>query len=257
MLSREEIIRAILQLEASDKSLAGNAVQGHSPELYRDACEAFATWEIALRYAGVVSHRRPVDKESSGELTADDVHEMIRLECANRRSLLAALIKHRVPHLHAAAIKLFESWENAVIGAGIGPEDTLERLGKKDFYDQETIVRLLRECYARGESMAQFTVMQSEYLLGISANKVIGSWSRTLEIAEIPQSRSAGVMRTWSKRSVALSLRKMASDGDCLQDDAAARSDPHLHASAIRLFGSWDEACKTIEGDLPPVEERS
>jgi hypothetical protein len=47
----------------------------------------------------------------------------------------------------------------------------------------------------------------------------------------------------------------MASDGVCVDEDAVAESDRQLYVNALRLFGSWVEACKTIEGELPPVEK--
>jgi hypothetical protein len=47
----------------------------------------------------------------------------------------------------------------------------------------------------------------------------------------------------------------MASDGVCLDEVAVAVVDRQLHVNALRLFGSWVEACKTIEGELPPVDK--
>lgn len=255
MLSREDIIRAVLELEASDKSLAAEAVEGHSPELYLDACEAFATWEIALSYAGVKSLRRAVAADSSDQLTAEDVQEMIRYECGKRNSLLCAVVKRRLPRLYVAALKFYRSWENAVISAKIGPDDTLKRLRKRQHYDAQTIVRMLRERHAKGESMVQVEVLRNHYLLGIGATRVFGSWSCALEIAEVPQTCPLRSSRAWSKRAVALILRKMASDGVCVDEDAVAESDRQLYVNALRLFGSWVEACKTIEGELPPVEK--
>ena len=256
MLSREKIIRAILQLEASDKSLAGESAKEHSPDLYRDACEAFATWEIALAYAGVRSLRRSVDTDSISCITAADVQASIRHECAIRNNLLPEFVKRRSPKLYSVAVRLLKSWENAVISAGIGPDDTLKRLKRKEFYDADTIVRLLRDRYARGEPMAQFKVLQSQYLLGLSAVRAFGTWGKALEIAEVPQCRSVNRMRSWSRRSVSLILREMLGNGESIEESSVAELDRHLYVNALRLFGSWDEACKTIEGELPPVEKR-
>jgi hypothetical protein len=46
----------------------------------------------------------------------------------------------------------------------------------------------------------------------------------------------------------------MLANGESIEESSVAELDRHLHANAIRVFGSWIEACKTIEGELPPVE---
>lgn len=104
--------------------------------------------------------------------------------------------------------------------------------------------------------MVKVAVLKSHYLLGMDATKTFGSWSLALEIAEVPQACNLRSSRTWSKRAIALILRKMASDGRSLEDVAVTEFDRNLYVNALRLFGSWDEACKTIVGDLPPVEKR-
>jgi hypothetical protein len=46
----------------------------------------------------------------------------------------------------------------------------------------------------------------------------------------------------------------MLGNGESIEESLVAELDRHLYVNALRLFGSWDEACKTIEGELPPVE---
>ena len=52
-MSREAVIRRIVQREVRTSGLTEDAVRRDEPELYQTACTLFGAWETALQYAGI------------------------------------------------------------------------------------------------------------------------------------------------------------------------------------------------------------
>jgi hypothetical protein len=52
MISREEVIRRIVECEMQGQSLTEENVLQDVPDLHQAACERFGTWDTALEYAG-------------------------------------------------------------------------------------------------------------------------------------------------------------------------------------------------------------
>ena len=52
-MTREDVIRRIVELDLQDQGLSAEFVQRNARQLHAAACEHFGTWDTALQYAGV------------------------------------------------------------------------------------------------------------------------------------------------------------------------------------------------------------
>ena len=66
-MSREDVIRRIMDRDRRNLGLAEGVVRREDTVLYASACECFATWDTALRYAGVSKQRVTRQREAGAE----------------------------------------------------------------------------------------------------------------------------------------------------------------------------------------------
>lgn len=114
-MSREAVIRRIVQREMQKCTLTEDSVRRNEPELYRTACKLFGTWETALQYAGINLRRLPAKQQYNREC----VLQKIRVLCRTGCSIKAKDNMRREYGLYAAALQYFKSWRQALQAAGI------------------------------------------------------------------------------------------------------------------------------------------
>ena len=117
-MSREDIIRRIVQREFQKQGLTEEAVLEDMPDLHQSACDHFGTWETALKYAGVNLRRLYAKHDYSREL----VRQKIRNLCLNGYNLTATRNMRRDRRLYEAARQHFGTWRQALRAAGIDLE---------------------------------------------------------------------------------------------------------------------------------------
>ena len=132
-MSREDVIRHIVHREERAQGLSDAEVLDNAPELHEAACVQFGTWETALQYAGVPSHRLYLKPEVSREQVVRGILFMCR--CAG--SLHAERFKRRHRKLYEAAKEHFGTWRGALQAAGINLENALLRLQASPFGQAE------------------------------------------------------------------------------------------------------------------------
>ena len=99
MTTREDVIRRIVERDLKGESLDRTRIQQDDPAIYKSACDKFANWETALKYAGT-KRRRPVTRV---EWTPEKVVQRMRKLCATGYSLSETRNKSRDRGFYDAA----------------------------------------------------------------------------------------------------------------------------------------------------------
>ena len=114
-MSREDIIRRIVERESQKRGLTEEAVLQDAPELHQVACEQFGAWDTALQYAGV-SLRRLYAKP---RYTREDVIQRIRTHCRRRCKPTAEYFRYHDRQLYVLARQYFGTWRQVLQAAGL------------------------------------------------------------------------------------------------------------------------------------------
>ena len=118
-MSRETVIRRIVQREMQKRGLTEEVVAREAPGLYRAACKEFGTWDTALKYAGIgVRHLYAKEKAARDQLI-----QRLRKHVARGRQLAAKDVLRRNRRLYEAARRHFGTWREALRAAGLNPAE--------------------------------------------------------------------------------------------------------------------------------------
>ena len=181
-MSRKDVIRQILQRERDGAPLAESIVREEAAELYAAACEGFATWETALQYAGIRLRGNP-KTYSQGELLREIRHLQNGL-C----NLMEDKIRERCPDLHAAAIKYFRTWDEALRTVGIDPQ-RVSKYPRCERPTPEQLIAQLIERSQRGLTLRRIDVSAEDYRFACEVRLRFGTWSEALRAAGIPKTQ--------------------------------------------------------------------
>ncbi len=124
----EKIVTLIRRAKRQGEDLSWRAVSGRRDELGRAAMAAvhpqlFGAWNAALSAAGL--QRERVSRYQ--RWTCETILETLRNRIARRKPVNGGLIQREIPGLYGAALRLFGSWDEALVGAGIPPEEIRQR----------------------------------------------------------------------------------------------------------------------------------
>ena len=185
-MSREDVIRRIVEREMQGQPLTEEAVRDDAPALYRAACEVFGTWGTALHYAGVRCCRRGFEPS-----TPEEVIQQIRRYLQMGRSPMGVFVRRRHYRLHRDALRYFGTWRRALAAAGVD----LRRAGlyktKRRPQTDEEIIEALRAWHAAGHSMAWRAICLENRQLAVAAHGRFEGWRRALLAAGIPVTTAA------------------------------------------------------------------
>jgi hypothetical protein len=238
-MSREDVIRQIVERDIQDMSLSEEFVARETPELYTAACEFYGTWETALQYAGVNERRAVLPDLSSPE----HVLRKIRQLCLHGYDLSASRNRERDRQLFNAARRHFGSWRKALRCVGMNLEQARPSSKPRNL-SRDKVVAILRQRHAEGKSLEWSVVCLENRVFAVAAKQLFRSWRRALEAAGMLPERvvSSGSPRKWDRQTIIDAIQLRHRDGKSLQCTHVRREQGGLVSAARRYFSTWNEA---------------
>lgn len=238
-MSRQQVIRHIVDRQRNKLNLSEAIVAQEEPELHRLACECFGTWDTALLYTGVnpqrVWNQRPYTRE--------EVLQAIRQLCWNGNKISACNAQRHYNRLYRTARKYFGCWRNALQAAGIniklsGLNGTHARRMTK-----EEILGALRQWQAAGRSLRWRDISLENRRLAASAKAAFFSWDKALLAAGLPLPPADQMPnRSLTRDQVLEAIRERQQDGKSISRQAVRRDDPSLCSNVRAHFTRWNLA---------------
>ncbi|MGC8667952.1 MAG: homing endonuclease associated repeat-containing protein [Chthonomonadales bacterium] len=176
--SKDTIAAEIRKMAAAGEPLNYARVAHQRVALLRAATRYFGSWWAAVEFAGLDYIKIRRYNAWSPQAIVERIRELhARGEDLSWRYVSTVLD----PQLAAAATKKkhFGSWRAAIEAAGIDYE-TVRRYKR---WNEETIVRRLRDLYAQGVDLNAKSMEEQNISLITAARRRFGSWDRALTAA--------------------------------------------------------------------------
>jgi len=190
---KPSIIRLIKDAKRRGEDLHWSAVTKRRDELAKGAFASlqprlFGSWDRALHAAGLdadeVNRYRKWDKDSI-------VFEL-RQRYKDHEPVNSGVIQREDPGLHAAAVRHFFSYDNALRAAKLDPEKVRER--RK--WLKEDVLRGLKNAGKAGRALSDSAVRREHPALYGAAVRLFGSFTAARDAAGIKWKRQRGPGRT-------------------------------------------------------------
>lgn len=146
--------------------------------------------------------------------------------------------------LVSAAQRYAGSWQKAMQLAGITYEP-------RRAWTKESVLREIRRLHRAGKSTA---ATQVDNALRIAAKRQFGNW-RKARAAALPTVTPP--YKQWTKKSLLREIAELHARGVVLStNQLRQRGHGRLINAAVRLFGSWSQACRRAVSDFKPLQQR-
>jgi hypothetical protein len=164
-----------------------------------------------------------------------------------------ALSKTMQPLVSAAAYH-FGTYRDAIEKAGI---DYLD-VSRRPRWSRDRVIEVIRKAHKDGEELNWASVTARRDDVGRAAfaslqKRLFGSWDQALVAAGLVANDIARY-RNWDKESIAAAIRERGDASAEVSSGVMQKSDPGLHAAAIRYFGCYDAAL--IAAGIDPLKVR-
>lgn len=124
-MSREDVIRRIVERDIKQLGLSEDVVRVGLPKLHQDACEFFGTWNTALQYSGISGRRatktrkkrRLSEPSQLGRALCLERQQVIDTICERHKagqSLSSRVVQKEQSVLLHSARHYFRTWKEAV-----------------------------------------------------------------------------------------------------------------------------------------------
>ncbi len=271
-MSREDVIRRIVERDIKQLGLSEDVVRLELPELHKDACDFYGTWSTALQYSGISgrratknaseeSTRKPIENPSrtfriGADLSPKAVINMIRRLCVNGYSLSAEKTMSRDRRLYDAAIDHFGSWDHTLAASGVNPEN-IRTIWNKSMSRRSQLLEELQQRHGLGKSLRIRAVSRDNLGLYESVRSVFGSWSRGLLAAGLIEPSQLGRSICLDQEQVIDAICKRKKAGQSLLAGIVQTEHSSLLFSSRLYFSSWSEAVEVAlqtTQKQPPVD---
>ena len=249
-MSREAVIRRIVERELQGQSLTEESVLQDVPDLRQAACEQFGTWETALQYAGVDLRRL----SAMQAYTPEHVVRKIQCLCRDGYSLKAVDCQRRDRRLYNTARRHFGDWRKALQAAGINLQYVGLRGGKPRRLDREKTLEELRQWLAAGHSRTWMDICLKNHDLALAVKSMYGSWRRAMiAVGLFPETKPPARKRKWNPQRIIESIRLRHQEGKPMHYKAVHVDANSLLCAAKYHFGNWQNALAAagIEAEQP------
>ncbi len=183
--------------------------------------------------------------ETLKKLYEDDANLSYNMMQKKRQALLSAAAYH------------FGSYATAIERAGIDYAEVLRR----PRWTKIGIIKIIKNAKRKGQDLNWSAVTKRRDELGRAAfasmqKRLFGRWDRALSAAGL-DADEVNRYRKWSRDAVTAELKELHNDGTRLSSGAIQKSDPGLHAAAIRYFGRYDQAVRSAGIDPQSIRQRN
>jgi hypothetical protein len=248
-MSREDVIRQIVERDVQNLGLTEELVTLETPELYAAACEFYGTWDTALQYAGI-SERRVAAADLS---KPEHVLRKIRQLCLDGYDLSASRNKERDRQLFNAARRHFGSWKQALRAVGMNLEQARPSSRPRSL-NRDKIIEILRQRHEAGLSLSWSVVCLENRVFAVAAKQLFRSWRRALEAAGLlPERNATGTSRKWDRQTILDAIRRRQQEGKSLQCSRVREEEGGLVSAARRYFATWDDAVAAAIAPPQPI----
>lgn len=184
--TKQAIIDQIKHARRRDEDLHWSAVTNRRDELAKAAFASlqprlFGSWDRALHAAGLDAD----DINRYRKWTSDTIVFEIRQRQRDHEPLNSGAIQREDPGLHAAAVRHFTTYDEALRAAKIDPLKVRERRS----WTQEDVVRGLKQVHRSGRSLSDSAVRFNHAALYGAAVRLFGSFTAARAAAGIKWKR--------------------------------------------------------------------
>src|SRR2546421_3550222 len=167
----------------------------------------------------------------------DEVAQSLRKLHRTGADLSYNKLARRRQSLVSAAAYHFGSYRKAVERAGID----YATISRRPRWTKLAIITQIKQARRKGEDLHWSAVTRRRDELGLAAfaslqPRLFGRWDKALQAAGL-DADDVAMYRKWDRNSILFELRELAKDREPLNSGAIQRSDPGLHAAAVRHFG--------------------
>ena len=186
----------------------------------------------------------------------DQIVRALRKHHRSGADLSYNALAKRDQSLVSAAAYHFGSYRKAVERAGIDYAEVTRR----PRWNKAVIIRLIKDARRKGDDLhwSAVTARRDELAKAAFASlqpRLFGSWDRALHAAGL-DADEVNRYRKWTRETITFELRQRYRDHEPLNSGSIQRSDPGLHAAAVRHFKSYDDALRSAKIDPAKVRER-
>ena len=220
-LNKQEWIHAIKIVYQRHGQVYAGFLQRHYPQLYQQGIWLFGDWDTALRVPGFTPERMRL------RTYWDDERVIRQIQLLRQKGvpLHAAYVLKHYAALFSAALRIFGSWPNALLAAGIKVPNTPH--GRR-----HGVLRAL------SDALEQHSERDLPEKLKVHAAYYFGS----LEKAKTALKSDRRVSSGWSKAKIIAMISQRRRSGKPLGYAAARRDNPALVSAAEAYFGTWGNA---------------
>ena len=237
--SRDDIKTSIQQRKEHGAQMYAKAVSADDASLYREALRAFGNWTKALLYSGVdpssVRPKRGLNKE-------EIIHRIRELQRRGVSLNVKAVRDSGQQSLNRSAQRVFGSWDEALLAAGLNPDDV--RL--KNSWSKDSIVAEIRARKAEGLPLNAWGTVRNHNALYQAAGIYFGSWEAALVAAGVAPEDARRKRSRWTEADVIRAIRDLQAKGVNLREfthnKARAIGSRSVFRGATSVFGSWSAA---------------
>lgn len=183
LMSREDVIRQIVDRDLQGRAMSEDSVQFEDSQLLVAAVHHYGSWKLALNHAGVSPRRarsRPTD-------TAHGVVRTICKLCISGYGMRPSHMLRTNRRVYLAAQRYFGTWENALLAAGIDPERALYSHPQK--LDREAVLEAIKERQRAGLSLVWSDFCCQDRRCAMAARYAFGNWQKAMIAAGVPPER--------------------------------------------------------------------
>jgi hypothetical protein len=171
--------------------------------------------------------------------TPERIVRQIRGLLRDGRSLRFRDVWRLRPELYWTAQRLFGSWAAALRSAAV-PAGRLPRWPE---WSRERVRGDIRRRAGSGKPLHWAAVNREEPALYWAAQRLFGSWKRSLAAAGVDP-RKTGGRPLWTRDTVRAALGRRQREGRSLRSTDVRREHTALYKAALRVFGSWRAAIR-------------
>ncbi|CAI9086527.1 hypothetical protein A7K93_01640 [Candidatus Methylacidiphilum fumarolicum] len=232
------VLEEIKKWHEAGKPLFSHYMRKHYQELLAAAVRYFGNWGKAVEAAGLSYDEIRRYKAWSKEKIIQMIQQLYRQ--GTDLSFRSMMLGEYAPMVYAAIRpNYFGSWKNALLAAGLAPQDIYRYKSWKN----ENILEEIRRLYKEGADLSSKQMEKNASSLIAIARRRFGSWSSAIEQAGLDYDKIRNRKR-WSKEQIIQGIRSLKEKGISLTSTKVREVNPALFAAACkkRFFGSWKKA---------------
>jgi len=241
--NEQRIIQTLKQLHQEGKPLSYNALAKKKQSLVSAAAYHFGSYRRAVERAGIAYAevlRRP-------RWSKQHIIAVIKKAKREGLDLHWSSVTKRRDELGKAAFaslqkRLFGSWDRALHGAGLDSDE----ISPYQRWDKSTILFEIKTLHRENEPLNSGAMQRSSPGLHAAAVRHFGAYDVALKAAGIKPEK-VRQRRTWTRPGIVAAIRAAGGSKRKLSDSSVRKSHPALYGAALREFGTFTKALKSVE----------